>query len=200
MAAYYYFVSSLPMLNLDGVAPTNSSSFLEAAADWLTADDLVALEATRLEPAPTHAAEDSLEAREEEPGPDRQTSVRREFAVMEHGLRNALVHARAGKLSRDPAAYVRPHAGDPPLDVSDVAREAVAEESPLRAERTLDRYRWSFLDQLEVGHYFDIERLQIYYLKLQLLERSEVMSVERGEARFEELYEKTMETMQRMED
>ncbi len=196
MAAYYYFVSSLPMLNLDGVAPTDSDSFIESAADWLTPADLSALKATRLEPAPAHTPEEA----KAETDPDRRTSVRREFAVMAHGLRNALVEARAGKLSRDAAAYMRPHGGNPPLEVSAVAREAMAEESPFRAEQALDRYRWAFLDQLEVGHYFDIERLQIYYLKLQLLERSEAMSVERGEARFEELYEKTMETMQRMED
>ena len=50
------------------------------------------------------------------------------------------------------------------------------------------RHRWSLLDDFEVGHYFDIERLIIYYLKLQILWRKQQFNREDGTNVFERTY------------
>jgi len=39
------------------------------------------------------------------------------------------------------------------------------------AEKSLDEARWKFLDELSFGHYFDLDILIVYVLKLLLLER-----------------------------
>ena len=59
--------------------------------------------------------------------------------------------------------------------------------SPLAAEGVLDRARWSWLEELESGHYFDGERLALYLLKLRILERRARFVKDLGSARFEEL-------------
>lgn len=186
MAQYYYFVATLPLLFFDSPEPFSSADFLEAASAWLTDADLELLRTTRIDGTSTDAS----------------TRTSRHFGAMERGLRNELVRLRASRLGVDADAYSRHDDTLPeaPLDAAVVANEAMSEDSPLRAEQILDRYRWAMLDDLEVGHYFDVEKLLIYYYRLQILERRSAMTRERGESRFELLYEKTMETMHGMED
>lgn len=45
--------------------------------------------------------------------------------------------------------------------------------SILEAERMLDGERWCMLDELSLGHYFDIDFLIVYALKILILERWE---------------------------
>ena len=49
----------------------------------------------------------------------------------------------------------------------------------------MNRGRWQFLEDIELGHDFDLERLLVYSIKLQLLERRESLTVEKGEERFQ---------------
>jgi hypothetical protein len=41
----------------------------------------------------------------------------------------------------------------------------------LEAEKALDLERWQLLEELACGHYFDLDALLIYALKLLILER-----------------------------
>lgn len=114
----------------------------------------------------------------------------------ERGLRNELVRLRAAKKGRDPADYVRrDEAGNDDSDrmgIAEAAREAYGEESPLSGEAALNRLRWAFLDELEVGHFFDLDRLIVYYLKLQILARKRMFSRDEGERVFTATMEKIM--------
>jgi len=76
---------------------------------------------------------------------------------------------------------------------AELAAEAAGMINPLEAESLLNRARWQFLEQLEVGHYFDVERLVVYSLKLQLLERIALYDREKGRERFEEIFGKLNE-------
>jgi hypothetical protein len=69
-----------------------------------------------------------------------------------------------------------------------VAREAYAQDSPLQAEDTLNRARWGYLDELEVGHYFDIEKILVYALRLQVLARKALFDADRGRELFDKVY------------
>jgi len=88
----------------------------------------------------------------------------------EFGLRNELVKIRAKRLHKDAAAYLRNYLE---ADVSFVHKlnEVVRQPQPLEAERLLDILRWSKLDELCFGHYFDIEFLFVYAQKLLILKR-----------------------------
>ena len=50
----------------------------------------------------------------------------------------------------------------------------------LEAEKLLDRTSWQFLDELEQGHYYDLEFLMVYGLKLKILERHQEYATSKG--------------------
>jgi len=51
------------------------------------------------------------------------------------------------------------------------------------------RARWSFLEELEVRHAFDVERLVVYSLKLRLLERRALLDPDGGRERFVSVFD-----------
>ncbi|MFH0827465.1 MAG: DUF2764 family protein, partial [Candidatus Omnitrophota bacterium] len=57
--------------------------------------------------------------------------------------------------------------------ISHLALNAHRSPSLLEGERMLDAERWRFLDELSLGHYFDLDFLIVYLLKLLILERWE---------------------------
>ncbi|MFP4430406.1 MAG: DUF2764 family protein [Spirochaetota bacterium] len=178
MAQYYYAVSTLPMLFFEGDPAQSEEFFLDFCRDQLTTSDFAALETTRL------LMDESVAA---------STTLGREWFVHELGLRNTLVSLRASGLGWDEEEYLqRDSAGRTWTDlprVEEVVRAAVAAGDPLKSELALDRYRWELLDELEVGHYFDLTKLQIYYLKLQLLRRKALFGSEVGQESFDAGYE-----------
>ena len=52
-----------------------------------------------------------------------------------------------------------------------IAKAILALDSPRAADEELDRVRWRVLEELAFGHYFDVETLVVYLLKLRILER-----------------------------
>ena len=58
-------------------------------------------------------------------------------------------------------------------------------KDPLEIEKEILLLRWNFLEDQEMGHFFDLSFLIIYYLKLQILERLFSFDKERGKERFE---------------
>ena len=64
-----------------------------------------------------------------------------------------------------------------------LAEQAFNADSPLMAEEILNKARWRYLDELEFGHYFDIEILVIFFIKLQILERISSFDAEVGSER-----------------
>jgi hypothetical protein len=48
---------------------------------------------------------------------------------------------------------------------------AYRNQNILEAEKSLDLERWRFLDEVSAGHYFDIDSLIVYALKLKILIR-----------------------------
>lgn len=107
--------------------------------------------------------------------------------IREKNMRNKLVKLRAKKLKIDPEEFI---VETPELLSGDhVTREAVEHESPLIAEDILNWERWSYLEELEFAHYFDLEKLIIYYLKLQVLTRKKSFNKERGMEKFNDIIE-----------
>ncbi len=108
----------------------------------------------------------------------------------EVNLRNELVKLRAAKKGTDPTDYMRETPEYPDiLDIQNIAQEAFSQDSPLTAEDVLNRARWDFLDEIEKYHYFDIEKLVVYYLKLQILDRKNNFNRDVGKENFKKLLE-----------
>lgn len=66
---------------------------------------------------------------------------------------------------------------------------SLLEGSPLEVEKRLLFLRWEFIEEKEQGHYFDLEALGLYFLKLQILERMFIFDKEKGTVIFDSLCE-----------
>lgn len=114
----------------------------------------------------------------------------RPFRDWEKSLRNELVILRAAEQNLNSEDYFRET--EPVFGTSSVAAEAMTKDSPLEAEIFLDRCRWSKIDELAMGHFFDIEFLRSYRMKLQILERRALFDEERGFAAYRDLYNRVL--------
>ncbi len=94
-------------------------------------------------------------------------------------LKNEIAVFRATKKSKDSAKYMHGEDDRDPLLVSS-AHWAVNLDSPLEAERFLDQLRWEKLEELSKNHYFDIDFLVTYALKLKILERWQTINSQDG--------------------
>jgi len=90
----------------------------------------------------------------------------------ETALRNELVKIRAQRKHLDASRFLRKD-GYADLWISHIAASTYRNPSVIDRERMLDQERWRFLDELSLGHYFDIEALMIYARKLSILEKWE---------------------------
>ncbi|TVR90142.1 MAG: DUF2764 family protein [Spirochaetaceae bacterium] len=178
MSQYIYTVASLPTPHLDSDVFLSIEEFLEICRRFMGDRDYAELESAVV-PLNT----------EQEPS----NPVLAEWHRRKRGLQNQLAVLRAAKKEQSADKYVRPDAdGRSHLEmpgVLEAARAASQEQSPLRAEEVLLRWEWNLLDELEVGHFFDLERLIIYYLRLQVLSRKARFNRPDGEERFKEVYQ-----------
>jgi hypothetical protein len=170
MSQYYYFGASLPMIQPDGAPPMSANDFLADCERLLSPSDFEQVRQAKLS---------SPELAETKVG------VLQRYQDAEFGLRNELVKVRAKKLGVETDRYVREESLNPLL-VS-AAREILEQEDPLRAEIHISRVLWRILDDLLVGHYFDVDFLAAYYLKLQILERNASFQTEAGERKLESI-------------
>lgn len=196
MSNYYFLVASLPLLAYEEREASEPAEFLTMLAEHLTTGDLAAVAAARID-APLGEESWSKEA----VAPDvLGTAYARPanpiisgWEAFERGLRNALVHMRSSARNADPYEHIRldaaGHEDSDRLEIDEAAHEAFNNDSPLSGEEVLNRARWSFLDDMEVGHYFDLERIIIYYLKLQILARRRLFTRAEGEERFAQIQE-----------
>ncbi|MEW5817058.1 MAG: DUF2764 family protein [Spirochaetota bacterium] len=179
MSQYYYTVSSLPMLLFESESTIGIERFIETCKETLTGRDFELLNRTQF------TISEHIVAKNE---------VLNNWYAWETALRNELVKLRAQKIGVEAAAYHVP--GPDVLGAAEIAREAFNQESPLLGENVLNRARWKVLDDLEVGHYFDIEKLIVYYLRLQLLQRKSNFRKEIGETKYTKIYEGISRTIQ----
>jgi hypothetical protein len=156
-------VTSLPSLYLDTPPPIRKEDFLAMCKRYVKKSDFDMLRSVQL-----------IDAKQKEI----PSGVLGDFLNFELRLRNALAILRSQRLGieiEDSVSY----------DTSDheqilLAEEAFHAPSPLKAEVILNKARWRYLDEIEFGHYFDMEKLIIFFIKLQMLERIALFDAERG--------------------
>jgi hypothetical protein len=171
LAQYYYLVASLPLLFYDTEKFPSREAFLDTCRRHVTARHyrlLVSASTTDLKPSIPSC---------------RTLDLWREWEI---ALRNELVRLRAKNRGIEAEPYLV--SSPPVMDAQAAAREAFDQESPLQAEDLLNRARWRYLEELAVGHYFDMDKILVYALHLQVLARKALFDEEKGKKMFEELY------------
>lgn len=208
MSQYYYVVAALPHLSLESETFPSLDEFLSFCGDWLPESDLRLLRTTSLysvdggaEDRPDRGSERPNERSRNVPNRAADSKTRKSngngflaaWNTFESELRNELVRFRSQRLRKDPALFLKKNRSGEPYQTfgrtADTVKNAASESSPWTAERILAQLRWSFIDELIIGHFFDIEWLQGYGLKLRILERIASMTSERGKENFRAYYE-----------
>lgn len=156
---YYYFAASLPVLNFDGRPPFSVEDYLNECRRFLTSKDFSLVEKAVVVSDGEDAASVSG-----------QSGILEKWRSFENRLRNEWAWFRADRAGQDRAKYLR---GERPFDLAltDMIHQAGRMEDLLAAEKLIDRYRWNYLEELALGHWFDLEALVIYGIKLKMLAR-----------------------------
>ena len=172
MGGYFYTVASLPYLAFDTAHPMQEEDFLFLCQNTLSSADWTVLQQARF---PSRA------------GLKTGNSTLDSWSAGEQSLRAELAKLRAAKKGLETESYNR--YGAYSMGILDAARKAFSEESPLDAETTILRALWTLLDELETGHLFDVDKLIVYYLKMQIVGLKNKRNKADGEKNFSFLYD-----------
>lgn len=165
---YYYFTASLPMIQWGGKPLVTAEEFLESAQRLLSKDD--------------GALIGKLLADQEgiEPG----NAVADAWVKFDQSFRNEMAVFRAQQAHKDPSKVVHGAKENEPA-LREVVQETARMDNLLEAEKLLDKTRWQYLDELSAGHYYDLEFLICYGLKLRILARHQAYASSVGSDVFE---------------
>ena len=175
--AEYYLISQLP--SLDGInentpLPITSERFAELCQRFLGKKAKSELEKLTLAPPKN---------------PEKSSSVLIEaWNEGERSLRLALAKLRADKLNKHFDADNKSFS--PAL--LQAVRTAVEIESPMEAEKFLNKYRLDFLETLRPMDSFSEEFVFYFGLKLKLIERIRKFDSESGECAYRNIYDSIM--------
>ncbi len=162
------------MLHFGTKPPFSFEKFLNLSQPFITASELALLKELG-----------SIEYNEKQ-----TPATVKQWQDFQTGLSNELVKIRASRKHVDPQRYLR-QAGYVELRTIHAAASASRATSILEAERLLDQEKWRKLDELERGHYFDLDFLIVYVLKLLILNRWENIRTADSHKLLEEVLEKT---------
>jgi hypothetical protein len=155
---YTYLITSLPMLHFGMKPPFSFERFLEQCRQFIPEKDFL-LVSTLPKPELYSAT-------------GKRNRIIQKWIEFDGALRNELVKLRASRKHVDPAIYLRTD-GYSGSSLAPVVIAANTTISILDAEKTLDEIRWKALEELSIGHYFDLDLLITYAYKLLILQRWE---------------------------
>lgn len=149
------------MLHFGAKPPFTFEKFLYLAAEFIRDEDITALRSISIDGAyPEVKVHPAIKG----------------WRDFDTALRNELARIRSSRKKIDPAKYIR-GSGYADTRISRIAMSAYRNPSPLEAERMLDQERWNALEELALGHHFDLDVLIIYGHKLLILEKRERVAV-----------------------
>ena len=180
MGNYYYTVSSLPYLDFDAEPVITMHEFIDICHSTLTKNDFETIESVSLS---------ELE------GMESSVPIVDRWISWESSLRNELVKLRGVSLGIESDRYLKD--AEINTEAPGIARSAFKMESPLAAEEAINKARWDFLNEIDVGHYFDLEKIIVYSLRLKILERKKMFTIENGDKNFQIIYENIKEAVRK---
>jgi len=160
MDKYYYLAAQFPSLFFGKRPSISRDDFLSQARKWLSPDDFSIISGTGINNFS---------------GIQTVSSILNAYSEFERKLLEELyLYRRARKTNSEYKLSL-----DLGLDIS--------KSSPLDVEKALLFFRWQFLEEQSLGHYFDLEFLVVYFLKLQVLEELFTFDKIIGKEKFEEI-------------
>jgi hypothetical protein len=169
---HIYLISSLPALNFGAKPPFSFDHYLKACEGLISDEDMSLVRSAESFGFNYTAVENA---------------TLKKLAAFETMLRNELVKIRSSRKKIDPAKYLREDGFPESVYAAHMAINAYRKPSLLEAEKALDLDRWAHLEELAVGHYFDIDILIIYARKLLILERWDKISTAQTHTMLEEV-------------
>lgn len=173
-ADLFYFISSLPALSQGEKPSCTYQDFIARCSENFGDDIAKRLKALQLLPLkPVHNSSEVAVA----------------WYEFEAFLRNTVAEIRKARLRGSQLNFTKretPHLS--PGDAKHI-EDIMAMQSPLDRENALDVFRFHFLEELEAEHFFDIPALEIYAIKLLILEKQFSRQIERGSEEFTKLME-----------
>jgi len=162
MDKYYYLIAQLPVLYFERQPALTIEQFLNEAGKWLSPEDLMQLQEVELAATEIQKNDPAIMKQVK----DFELSLRRELVAW----RTAQKKNQDYKITAFPANLVR-------------------EGDPLTVEKNLLLWRWQYLETLEFGHYFDLDFLFLYYLRLQILQRLFTFDKKLGREKYQQYLE-----------
>lgn len=173
---FIYFAGTLPMLFFGEKSPVSLTAFDEDAARLMDAESAALLRQISLYCPDAGVFPAAVQ----------------KFYDWENSLRNALLEVR--KKVRPDAGDFRRNNPDFYSEIPTAVTAATAAADLMEAEKILDRARWHALDNLGAGHYADFTMLAFYRIKLLILAKYSLRTVEAGNLVLEELLEQLLDT------
>ncbi|MCG2714569.1 MAG: DUF2764 family protein [Candidatus Omnitrophica bacterium] len=155
---YIYLISSLPMLHFATKPVLSLKGFLNSCAELVNQPELALIQQAISTDAYALGVSGS--------------GALLKWKEFDKALRNELARARAIRKKVPVEKFLR-QAGQSDMNIIHIAQAAIRRTSILEAEKYLDLKRWEALDEISSGHYFDLDFLLVYALKLVILERWE---------------------------
>ena len=177
MANYSYLIASLPMLSLDATLPISYQAFLSKCRDILSKGDYAELERATFTPS--------------------------------EGARNTLMRKWEGYIDevshlvkQERTKRLGWQSGESPVIINnpvlqDRIHRATFSMNPLEGEKEILAIYFDFLDSNTPSDVFSLEALMIYALKIQIIERLNAFSVEKGRNEFRTLFGRIQEQFDR---
>ena len=159
---YFYLTSSLPYLFFGEKPYFTKNSFLEECKKWADPEDMERLQNLDINDFIISKAD---------------TEEVRQWKRFDYAFKKELAEVRKNKKTGSQETLAPKY------------KNIFSQENPLLIEKAFEKLRWDYLDEVEQGHHFDIDKLQIYYLKLQISERLSSFDREKGEKVFEQACE-----------
>ncbi|MGB2600993.1 MAG: DUF2764 family protein [Candidatus Omnitrophota bacterium] len=159
---YYYLIASLPYLKFGSEPPISSTNFIAECGKWLGQSDMKTVLAAKI-------------SGEAEPGEG--GTVLAEWKTFDRELRHELALIRAAHKKGEE------HRG------TDMLKSVLEQENPFLMEKEMERIRWSYLEEKSLGCFFDLNRLVLYFVQLQIVERMDIFDKDKGESYFYKLCE-----------
>lgn len=153
---YIYLISSLPMLHFTSAPAISLEAFLGLCAQFIPEQDLKLIKQVIF----TDGYALDLPKK----------NILLKWKEFDLALRNELARARAARKKINADKFLRPGVSFD-INIAHIAQASLRQNSILEAERYLSLKRWELLEDLATGHYFDLDFLLIYALKLVILER-----------------------------
>ena len=172
---FTYFAGTLPMLFFGEKSAISLEAFDEDAARLTDASTAELLRKVTLYTEDTAAFPAAV----------------KKFYDWENSLRNTLLDLR--KKVRSDAGDFKRNNPDFYSEIAAAAAQAFNNPDLLEGEKTLDRLRWNVLDNFGAGHYTDFTALAFYRIKLAILAKYQVRTVENGNAALENILRSMME-------